>query len=291
MDGIIVVDKPEGFTSFDVIAKLRGMFRIKKMGHSGTLDPMATGVLPVFIGKATKAVDIIPNDRKSYRAEVRLGIRTDTGDITGKVIDQNDIRPEPEQLINAANRKTGITEQIPPMYSAVKINGQRLYSLARQGKEIERKPRQVKIDKIRISDFDGDRFTCEVYCRKGLYVRTLAEDIAGDCGCLATLTGLRRTQSGSFSESDAVSLEEIQTALDNGTADSLIRPVDTVFSDYMPVELNEKDTRRFLNGVQINREMPDGCTVRVYSGNDFLGLAYTNGGILTKMVQFYNSEK
>ncbi len=286
MDGIIVVDKPEDYTSFDVIAKLRGMMHFRKMGHSGTLDPMATGVLPVFIGKATKAIDIIPDDTKRYLARVRLGIKTDTGDYTGTLIEQSDLRPDLEALRDSAIRKKGISMQVPPMYSAIKVDGQRLYSLARQGKTVERKPRQIEIFNIDVNSFNGNEFSLEVVCRKGLYVRTLAEDIAGECGCLATLTGLRRIQSGPFSESESFTLEEIQTSLDNGTLETLIKPVDSVFLDYSEVFLDDIKTRKYLNGVHFPTDIQDSVIVRVYNENRFLGLAYSKDGLLYKKVQF-----
>ena len=290
-NGVIVVDKPEGFTSFDVIAKLRGILHERKMGHSGTLDPMATGVLPVFIGKATKAIDIIPNDNKRYTAKVRLGLKTDSGDITGQIIAQNDNRADLDKLITAAKRKTGVSMQIPPMYSAIKVNGQRLYDLARQGKTVERKPRQIEIFDADVYGFDGNEFCLEVYCRKGLYVRTLAEDIAEECGCLATLVELRRTQSGPFTEKEALGFDEIEDRMKKGNIEGLIIPVEKAFTDYPLLSLGEKEANKFLNGVKLPTDIPEGENVRINSENVFLGIACSQEGVLVKKVQFFDMNK
>ncbi|MEG2939153.1 MAG: tRNA pseudouridine(55) synthase TruB, partial [Oscillospiraceae bacterium] len=180
MNGILIVDKPGGFTSFDVIAKLRGVLNERRIGHGGTLDPMATGVLPVFVGIATRAADLLPNEKKRYTATVRMGIRTDTADITGSIIEQNDCVATREQLESATRSLTGAISQIPPMYSAIQVDGKRLYDLARQGKTVERQARKIEIYKIEILDFNEFKreFTIDVICSKGTYIRTLAEDIA-----------------------------------------------------------------------------------------------------------------
>ncbi|MEG2259483.1 MAG: tRNA pseudouridine(55) synthase TruB, partial [Oscillospiraceae bacterium] len=193
MNGILIVDKPGGFTSFDVIAKLRGVLNERRIGHGGTLDPMATGVLPVFVGIATRAADLLPNEKKRYTATVRMGIRTDTADVTGRIIEQNDCVATRVQLESATRSLTGAISQIPPMYSAIQVDGKRLYDLARQGKTVERQARKIEIYKIEILDFNEFKreFTIDVICSKGTYIRTLAEDIASAAGCIAALSALR----------------------------------------------------------------------------------------------------
>ncbi len=289
MDGVFAVCKPQGFTSFDVIAKLRGIMGQRRLGHSGTLDPMATGVLVVFAGRATKAVDLVPDDRKAYRARVRLGERTDTGDVTGRVVERGGARPTREQLERAAASFLGRTMQTPPMYSAVKVNGQRLYRAARAGLTVERPARMIEIDGIEISDVGRDGFCMEIRCKKGVYIRTLAEDIAERCRALATLEGLERTYSGGFSIDDCRTLEEIERAAAAGRLCDLVLPVDTVFKGYAALRLSDADTKRFLNGATLARETAsgEGGPLRVYCGDAFLGLGAVTEGGFKKTVQFY----
>ncbi|MEG2634544.1 MAG: tRNA pseudouridine(55) synthase TruB, partial [Oscillospiraceae bacterium] len=223
MNGILIVDKPGGFTSFDVIAKLRGVLNERRIGHGGTLDPMATGVLPVFVGIATRAADLLPNEKKRYTATVRMGIRTDTADVTGRIIEQNDCVATREQLESATRSLTGAISQIPPMYSAIQVDGKRLYDLARQGKTVERQARKIEIYKIEILDFNEFKreFTIDVICSKGTYIRTLAEDIASAAGCIAALSALRRTMSSGYGESQAHTLDEIVRKKDQGELESV----------------------------------------------------------------------
>ncbi|MEG2083411.1 MAG: tRNA pseudouridine(55) synthase TruB, partial [Oscillospiraceae bacterium] len=197
MNGIIIVDKPAGYTSFDVIAKLRGILGERRLGHGGTLDPMATGVLPVFAGNATKAVDFLPDETKRYTATVRLGILTDTGDITGTITEKSDKNCTLQELECALCSFVGAQKQVPPMYSAIKKDGKRLYELARKGKTVEREPRNIEITELRLVDFDESvrEFAIDVLCSKGTYIRTLAEDIAASMGLVAALCALRRTMS------------------------------------------------------------------------------------------------
>ena len=292
MNGIIVIDKPQGWTSFDVIAKLRGALGERRLGHGGTLDPMATGVLPVFVGRAAKAVDLLPDSEKRYTARVKLGLRTDTGDITGKVTEQNAARCTRGELEKAAAGFIGELEQVPPMYSAIKINGRRLYTLAREGKSVERPARPIKIHSLTVTDFDATagEFSLDVRCSKGTYVRTLAEDLCAAAGCLGTLTSLRRTASSGFDISVATPLEEVLRIAESGGADSLVLPVDGAFSSLRVVNLDENLARLFLNGFafeakRLPLETHDGERLRVYDALGFVGIGECREGMLKKIKQ------
>lgn len=289
VDGVFAVYKPKGFTSFDVIAKLRGILKQRRLGHSGTLDPMATGVLAVFAGHATKAVDLVPDELKVYSARVRLGIKTDTGDITGTVVEKSGARPSGDELRRAAAAFVGVSEQTPPMYSAVKVGGVRLYAAARAGLEVERPARRIEIYDVGISEVSDEGFRMDVRCKKGVYIRTLAEDIAAACGALATLEELRRDYSSGFSLSDCHTLDEIALAAEKGEAEKLMLPVDAVFKAYPALTLGERDGKRFLNGMTLGPEaaMGESGPVRVYRNGAFLGLGRADGGGLKKTVQFY----
>lgn len=273
MNGILIVDKPMDWTSFDVIAKLRGILGTRKLGHSGTLDPMATGVLPVFAGVASKAVDMQPNHDKTYCAVLRFGLCTDTGDVTGTVLETSNQKVTKQQLLEVLPRFTGDIMQTPPMYSAVKINGTPLYKLARQGVTVERKARPVTIYRLDLLEQSGEQdFVLEVACSKGTYVRTLVEDLGEALGVPATLAGLRRTQAGVFDLQHSHTLEEIQAAKDAGTLEQLFVPVETVFAHLPQITVNEQNKMRLFNGAPCYRfQQPDGV-YRLYSGEEFLGL-------------------
>ena len=232
MQGIMIVDKPAGWTSFDVIAKLRGVLGTRKLGHSGTLDPMATGVLPVFFGGASKAVDLQLDHTKTYQAVLRLGSRTDTGDITGTVLESRPVTAGEQQLLEILPRFIGPQMQVPPMYSAVKIDGQPLYKLARQGVEVERKPRPIEIFSIAYGGSPAqDEYQLTVRCSKGTYIRTLLEQIAEAMGQLGTMSALRRTSAGLYTEADAHTLEQILAAKAEGpqALQALALPVESAF--------------------------------------------------------------
>lgn len=273
MNGILIVDKPTDWTSFDVIAKLRGILGTRKLGHSGTLDPMATGVLPVFAGVASKAVDMQPNHDKTYCAVLRFGLCTDTGDVTGTVLETSNQKVTKQQLLEVLPRFTGDIMQTPPMYSAVKINGTPLYKLARQGVTVERKARPVTIYRLDLLEQSGEQdFVLEVACSKGTYVRTLVEDLGKVLGVPATLAGLRRTQAGVFDLQHSHTLEEIQAAKDAGTLEQLFVPVETVFAHLPQITVNEQNKMRLFNGAPCYRfQQPEGV-YRLYSGEEFLGL-------------------
>ena len=253
MEGILSIDKPQGYTSFDVIARLRGILHTRRLGHSGTLDPMATGVLPVFVGKATRAVDLLPDQSKRYTAVMQLGITTDTQDITGEIL-QNSKADLPEERVREALLQfEGEGFQIPPMYSAVKVNGQRLYDLARQGIEVERKKRPVTFSSINLLAYDraAGRAVIDVACSKGAYIRTLIDDVGCVLGTGAALAALRRTMACGFSLADCYTLEEIEKAAQEGKAGSLLHPVQEVFQGLEKIVLDAKRSWLYINGVKL----------------------------------------
>lgn len=284
MNGILCVNKPQDFTSFDVVAKLRGILKIKRLGHGGTLDPMATGVLPVFVGTSTKACDIMPDNMKSYRAGFRLGQSADTQDITGKILAESDMSVSKELLLDTLPLFTGKIMQIPPMYSAVQVNGKRLYDLARQGIEVERTPREIQVDGLSLEEYDPEtrEGVLSIYCSKGTYIRTIISDIGEKIGCGGIMTSLVRTSSSGFTLADCYTFEEIQKARDEDRLEELILPVERVFEKLPKLKLGEAQTRMYRNGVKLDlarvyniREGED--TYAVY-GNDgaFIGTAYAD---------------
>jgi len=267
MNGVICVYKPPGYTSFDIIAIARRLFGVKRIGHSGTLDPMAEGVLPVFVGAATKAVDFCPVTDKEYRAAFRLGIVTDTEDITGRVIAEKTGFTVTEQaLTDALEKFVGEITQIPPMYSAVKVNGERLYDLARAGKEVERKPREVTVHSIILESFDGVEGVIDIACSKGTYVRSIIHDMGQALGTGATMTALQRTKSNGFDLSDCRYLDELRAAYEAAPDDmaDYIMPLDTVFEGYPNAYLDIMQTEMFKNGVKLNADLIN--FERIYNG-------------------------
>lgn len=273
MNGILVVDKPAGFTSFDVVAKMRGICGVRKIGHAGTLDPMATGVLPVFIGPAVKAVDLQLNHDKTYEAVLLFGRRTDTGDITGEVLEQCDQIVDETSLQEVLPRFTGPQQQLPPMYSAVKVAGKPLYRYAREGKQVERKLRSIHIYSIDYLGKEGENlYKISVHCSKGTYIRTLAEDIGTALGLPATLAGLRRTVSGVFTQQEAHSLEEIQQARINGTLEALLVPVQRVFEGLPVLQLEEEAVQRLLNGAPVYNCPAAASRYAGYAEKTFIGI-------------------
>ena len=281
MNGMIGINKPEGFTSFDVIAKLRGILGMKRIGHAGTLDPMATGVLPVFIGNATKACDMVSGD-KTYVADFKFGQTTDTQDITGKVLTESDKAVTLKDLKEVLPEFTRKIMQIPPMYSAVQINGKRLYDLARQGIEVERKPREIEVKRINLWQYDEKSRTgrVEIVCGKGTYIRTIIHDIGEKLGCGGVMTALERTADGGFFIDDCYTLEQVQQAKDENCLEKLIIPIEDAFKNLDRILLNEVQTRMYKNGVKldlsrINNIKPDvrDYAVYGYDGN-FIGTAF-----------------
>lgn len=287
MNGIILVDKPCGWTSHDVVGKLRGILRERRIGHSGTLDPMATGLLVVFVGRATRAVEFAEADSKEYIAGLRLGVSTDTQDTTGNVLNTCEALPSKDELIAAANGFLGEISQIPPMYSAIKINGKKLYELARRGEIVERRPRKVTISKLELVGEDKCDYILDIHCSKGTYIRTLCSDIGDKLGCGGCMSSLRRVKAGAFSIAQAHTMEQIQAAADLGGLDGIIIPVDTLFSDKPDLTVNEFEEKKLRNGNTIKTKSADG-TYRVYSeSGEFLLLAEVKDNLLKTIKSFF----
>ena len=284
MQGILIVDKPTDWTSFDVIAKLRGILGTRKLGHSGTLDPMATGVLPVFCGGASKAVDLQLDHTKAYRAVLKLGARTDTGDVTGTVLETAPVTAGEEELLEVLPQFVGAQMQTPPMYSAVKINGQPLYKMARQGIEVERKARPIEIFSLEYGGSPAENeYELTVRCSKGTYIRVLLEDIAAAMGQKGTMSALRRVAAGVYTEADAHTLEEIQAAKNEGPAalEALMLPVESVFGSLPLLTVAPKVEQHLYNGCPTSRYPAADGRYRVRNeAGQFLGLANIVGGVL-----------
>ena len=286
MNGIINIYKEQGYTSHDVVAKLRGILRMKKIGHTGTLDPDAVGVLPVCTGRATKLCGMITDWGKTYEAVMLLGTRTDTQDISGNILSQTEVNVTKIQIMDVIGSFTGEYDQIPPMYSALKHNGKKLYELARQGIEIERKPRRVNIKSILINDInleDNDKtVTFTVECSKGTYIRTLCEDIGNRLGCGACMQSLKRTRVGSFSIDNSYTLSQIEQMVQAGKTDEILTPIDEMFSDSRKVIISQEYDKLLYNGNKLPYNSIQGKNdvqhnedeqVRVYDKNDeFIGV-------------------
>lgn len=284
--GIIIINKPAGWTSMDVCAKLRGIFHEKRVGHAGTLDPMATGVLPVFVGQATKAVSFAENGEKEYLARLRLGLTTDTQDTTGTVLSELPVTVTEEDLRAVLPRFTGEIEQIPPMYSAVKVQGRKLYELARKGAEVERKPRAVTIFSLELLGQTGkNEYALRVRCSKGTYIRTLCHDIGAVLGCGGAMSALERTMAAGFTLSEAVTLEQVQAQ-----KESLLRPTDSLFRSYGAYHIADAKTeRRCRCGNPIRSDVENGI-YRVYGmDGSFLALSRAEGGVLTAIRNFFGA--
>ena len=284
MQGILIVDKPTDWTSFDVIAKLRGILGTRKLGHSGTLDPMATGVLPVFCGGASKAVDLQLDHTKAYRAVLKLGARTDTGDVTGTVLETAPVTAGEKELLEVLPQFVGSQMQTPPMYSAVKINGQPLYKMARQGIEVERKARPIEIFSLEYGGSPAENeYELTVRCSKGTYIRVLLEDIAAAMGQKGTMSALRRVAAGVYTEADAHTLEEIQAAKNEEPAalEALMLPVESVFGSLPLLTVAPKVEQHLYNGCPTSRYPAADGRYRVRNeAGQFLGLANIVGGVL-----------
>ena len=285
-NGIIVIDKPQGWTSMDICAKLRGIFREKRIGHAGTLDPMATGVLPVFIGRATRAVEFASEGEKEYVAGLKLGVVTNTQDTSGEVLETHAVSLSLDALEAVLPTFRGDIEQIPPMYSAIKINGKKLYELARKGREVERAPRPVTIHALTIEEQTGPSdFILRVRCSKGTYVRTLCHDIGQALGCGGTMSSLRRTMAAGFSLDQAVTLEQLQQAEDPTT---LLLPVDAYFSHYPALTVSAALEKKIRNGMTVVRPDIAPGDYRVYGeSGDFLALSRSLEGKLSTIKSFF----
>ena len=287
LNGILVVDKPRDFTSHDVVAKLRGILRERRIGHSGTLDPMATGILVVFVGRATRAVQFAENDEKEYIAGLRPCLVTTTADITGEVLRTGESVPTREELLSVLPRFMGDIFQTPPMYSAVKVGGERLYKLARRGEMVAREPRPVKIKELELLGEENGDYLLRIICSKGTYIRTLCEDIGEALGCGACMSYLRRTRAGAFGIERATTLEEIEKAALRGETEELLAAVETLFTDRESLTLDAAQERKVRNGSAVEASEPDG-EYRLYSeGGEFLALAEIGKGMLRVIKSFY----
>lgn len=284
MNGIVIIDKPSGWTSQDVTARLRRVFDTRRIGHGGTLDPMATGVLPVFVGRATRGVEFFEHAEKTYETLLLPGLTTDTEDITGTVLRKQEVSLTEDQVEAVLHKFRGEIMQVPPMYSALKVGGQKLCDLARKGQEIERKPRPVTIFELEFLGFQEGMVRLRVRCSKGTYIRTLCKDIGEALGCGGCMAALRRTAAGSYGIDDAVPL---QTLLDTQEPEKYLRTVDTMFAQYEAVTLSPNQETRCRNGNAFSVKKTDG-TYRAYSRNgEFLMLAKVENGVMSTIKSFF----
>ena len=283
-NGIIAIDKPQGWTSQDVTARLRRVFNTRRIGHGGTLDPMATGVLPVFVGRATRGVEFFEHAEKTYEATIRLGLTTDTEDTSGEVLTQQEVSLTEDEFLAVLPRFRGEIMQVPPMYSALKINGQKLVDLARKGKTVERQPRPITIHELECVDFSGETARLRVRCSKGTYIRTLCKDIGEALGCGGCMAALRRVQAGEYTAAESVPLQQL---LDSENPEQYLRPVDSMFRNYPAVKLTPKQETRCRNGNSFSVSMEAG-TYRAYGQNgEFLMLAKVEDGIMSTVKSFF----
>ena len=285
MDGIVIVDKPQDWTSQDVVAKLRGVFQTRRIGHGGTLDPMATGVLPVFVGRGTRGVEFFEHAEKTYETVLQLGITTDTEDITGTVLTQRDVFVTDEMLEETLEKFRGEILQVPPMYSALKINGQKLCDLARKGREVERQPRPITIHELTLLGMEAEGIRLRVRCSKGTYIRTLCKDIGETLGCGGCMKELRRVTAGEYTIAEAIPL---QTLVESENPGRYLRGVDTMFRNYPAVTLTENQEKRCRNGNSFSVKLPEG-TYRAYGQNgEFLMLAKVEEGVMQTVKSFFS---
>ena len=284
MNGIVIVDKPQDWTSQDVTARLRRVFNTRRIGHGGTLDPMATGVLPVFVGRATRGVEFFEHAEKTYEATLRLGLATDTEDVWGNTLEEKEVHISETEFSAILQQIRGKIKQIPPMYSALKVNGQKLCDLARKGREVERQPREIEIFELTLLEFGGDTAKLRVRCSKGTYIRTLCKDIGAACGCGGCMAALRRVTAGEYTIEEAVPLQEL---LDTAEPEKYLRPVDTMFRNYPEVTLTDKQETRCRNGNSFSVKLEEG-TYRVY-GKDgaFLALSKVEDGVMSTIKSFF----
>lgn len=285
MTGILLLDKPEGWTSHDAVAKARRIFGEKRIGHGGTLDPMATGVLPLFLGRATRAVEFIERADKEYVASLRLGVRTDTMDTTGTVLETRPCDIGEDELRAVLAGFVGPREQRPPMYSAKKIAGKKLYEYARAGREVDRPAAQITISSIELIGRDGEDFVIRVACSKGTYIRVLCDEIGAALGCGGTMSALRRTRFGAYKVEDCVSMDEL---ISSGDPASLLLPVDSMFADLPRVAVDAAGEKKCRCGSDVPYPGPESGRVRVYGeSGGFLMLAEASGGALKTVKSFF----
>ena len=284
MNGIVIVDKPQDWTSQDVTARLRRVFNTRRIGHGGTLDPMATGVLPVFVGRATRGVEFFEHAEKAYETVLRLGRATDTEDVFGNTLEEKEVHISETEFAKILEQFRGKIQQVPPMYSALKVNGQKLCDLARKGKEVERQPREIEIFELTLLEFTGETARLRVRCSKGTYIRTLCKDIGEKCGCGGCMQELRRIQAGEYTIAEAVPL---QTLLDAPDPELYLRTVDTMFRNHEAVTLTPNQEKRCRNGNAFSVPHADG-TYRAYSQTgEFLMLAKVEDGVMSTVKSFF----
>ena len=287
MNGILLVDKPMDWTSSDVVAKLRGLLHEKRIGHSGTLDPMATGLLVVFVGRATRAVEYAESQEKRYLASLRLGISTDTQDITGNRLSGSPREIGENELEHTLALFRGDIQQIPPMYSAIKVGGKKLYEIARRGGEVERKARPVQIRELQLLGREGEDWLLDVTCSKGTYIRTLCHDIGESLGCGGCMSALRRIRAGEFSIDNACTLDAIREAAERGEAERLLLPVESLFREVPALNIDARGEGRIRCGSSIASSAAEG-EYRVYGPTGaFLALARVSGGELRTIKSFF----
>ena len=284
MNGIVIIDKPQEWTSQDVTARLRRVFNTRRIGHGGTLDPMATGVLPVFVGRATRGVEFFEHAEKTYETVLRLGMTTDTEDVTGTVLTQQAVQITEEQVNTVLEQFRGDIMQIPPMYSALKVNGQKLCDLARKGKEVERKPRPITIHELTLLERGENTLRLRVRCSKGTYIRTLCKDIGEALGCGGCMAELRRVKAGEYTIEEAVPLQQL---LETENPEPYLRGVDTMFRNHPEVKLTANQEKRCRNGNAFSVQLEDG-TYRAYSqSGEFLMLAKVEDGVMSTVKSFF----
>ena len=287
MNGIVIVDKPQGWTSQDVTARLRRVFQTRRIGHGGTLDPMATGVLPVFVGRATRGVEFFEHASKEYVTRLRPGIVTDTQDMTGTILEEHAVQLDDGKIEDALSHFRGEILQIPPMYSAIKVNGQKLYDLARKGKTVEREPRPVTILDLTYLGMEDGCIRLRVSCSKGTYIRTLCHDIGARLGCGGCMESLQRTRAGEYDISQAVPLQQL---LESESPEQFLQPVDSMFRQYPAVTLTLNQETRCRNGNSFSVQFPNG-TYRAYARDgSFLMLAEVTNGLMTTIKSFFEVE-
>ena len=284
MNGIVIIDKPQGWTSQDVTARLRRVFNTRRIGHGGTLDPMATGVLPVFVGRATRGVEFFEHAEKTYETVLQLGITTDTEDTTGTVLEEKEVNITSEKVAEVLQAFRGEILQIPPMYSALKVNGQKLCDLARKGREVERKPRPITIHELTLLETGETTLRLRVRCSKGTYIRTLCKDIGEALGCGGCMAELRRVTAGEYTIQESVPLLQL---LEEQEPEKWLRNVDSMFRNYEAVTLTANQKKRCRNGNSFTVSMEDG-TYRAYSKEgEFLMLAKVEAGVMSTVKSFW----
>ena len=287
MNGVLLVDKEQSWTSSDVVVKLKGILRQRRVGHAGTLDPMATGLLVVFAGRATRAVEFAERDSKRYLASLRLGTVTDTQDIWGTVLEKNAADAGRDELEAALKRFRGAQEQLPPMYSAVKVNGKKLCDVARRGGEVERRPRSIVIHELTLLGQSGEDWLLDVRCSKGTYIRTLCHDIGQALGCGGCMSALRRTEAGGFSVENALTISEIQALADAGELEKRLLPVDRLFAGNQMCRVSSEEEKKLRCGSSFPTSLPDG-EYRVYGASgDFLMLGRAEDGRMHTVKSFF----